>query len=321
MATDNPAAPRPSAKAVAGRGPRRRRGRPQGGRAAAVLLSPFFLLFTGVTLIPIGYAVYLSLFRTERSGLGFGAATTVFAGLGNYGKLLGDSVFRAGFAHVAIYGVIYIPTMLILALAGALLLDSALAKASRFFQLIYFLPSQVPGVLAALTWLYLYTPHISPIMRFLSDVGANPDLNKSVWLFPAMANIAVWQFTGYNIVIFYVALKAIPTEIIEASVIDGASELRAAVSIKLPLIGPSATFAGLMTLVGVLQLFTEPLVLQFIAPGSIGGQWTPNLYNYNAAFLDQNTASAAAGSILLALVAGLLSYGVMRLTRKWREAV
>ena len=318
MATDNPAVPRPSSEAAAGRGPRKRRGR--GGRAAALLLSPFFLLFTGVTLIPVGYAVYLSLFRTERSGLGFGPATTVFAGLGNYGKLLGDSVFREGFVHVALYGAIYIPTMLVLALAGALLLDSTLARASRFCQLVYFLPSQVPSILAALIWLYLYTPHISPVMQWLSDLGTNPDLNKSVWFLPAMANIAVWQFTGYNIVIFYTALKAVPGEVLEAAVVDGASELRTAVSIKLPLIGPAATFAGLMTLVGVLQLFTEPLVFQELAPGAVGQQWSPNLYNNNSAFIDQNTASAAAGSILLALVAGLLSFAVMRLTRKWRNA-
>jgi multiple sugar transport system permease protein len=318
MATDTPAVRRPPAqKAAAGRGPRRRRG--HGGRAAAVLLSPFFLLFTAVTLVPVGYAVYLSLFRTERSGLGFGPATTVFAGLGNYGKLLGDSMFRGGFLHVAVYGVIYIPTMMVLAMAGALLLDSTLAKAARLFQLIYFLPSQVPGILAALIWLYLYTPHISPVMQWLAGLGASPDLNRPVWLLPAMANIAVWQYTGYNIVIFYVALKAIPREVTEAAMVDGASELRTAVSIKLPLIGPAATFAGLMTLVGVLQLFTEPLVLQELAPGAIGGQWTPNLYNYNAAFLDQNTATAAAGSIMLALLAGLLSFAVMRFTRKWRN--
>lgn len=318
-AAERPAVRRPSPGTDAGRRPRAPKGAGRGARAAAVLLSPFFLLFTCVTLIPIGYAVYLSLFRTEHSGLGFGPASTVFAGLGNYGKLLGDSVFRAGFAHVALYGVIYIPTMMVLALAGALLLDSTLAKAARFFQLVFFLPSQVPGILAALLWLYLYTPHISPVMQWLGDLGANPDLNRQVWLLPAMANIAVWQYTGYNIVIFFVALKAIPREITEAATVDGASELRTAVSIKLPLIGPAATFAGLMTLVGVLQLFTEPLVLQELAPGAIGAQWTPNLYNYNSAFIDQNTATAAAGSILLALLAGLLSYAVTRLTRKWRS--
>ena len=318
MATLTPAARRTSTRTAAGRGPRTRKG--HGGRAAAVLLSPFFLLFACVTLIPIGYALYISLFRTERSGLGFGGSSTVFAGLGNYAKLLGDSVFRAGFAHVAIYGLIYIPVMMGAALAGALLLDSTLARASRFFQLVFFLPSQVPGVLAALAWLYLYTPHVSPLMNWLDDLGADPNMNHALWLFPAMANVAVWQFTGYNIVIFFAALKAIPKEVTEAAVVDGASELRTALSIKLPLIGPAATFAGLMTMVGVLQLFTEPLVMQEIAPGVIGGQWTPNLYNYNAAFLDQDTASAAAGSILLAVAAAALSFLVMRLTRRWREA-
>ncbi|HTJ71662.1 MAG TPA: sugar ABC transporter permease [Actinospica sp.] len=282
-------------------------------------MSPFFVLFTAVTLIPVGYAVYLSLYRTEASGLGFGGAVDVFVGLGNYTRTLGDAVFRSGFAHVAEYGIVYVPVMLIAAVAAALLLDSALAKASRFFQLVFFLPSQVPGILAAIIWLYLYTPHVSPVVQWLTDLGATPNLNHPAWSVPAMANVAVWQFTGYNIVIFYAALKAVPREVIEAAVVDGAGEWRTAVGIKLPLIGPAASLAGMMTLVGVLQLFNEPLVLGSIAPGSISAVWSPNLYLYNAAFTDNDYAAAAAGSILLALLSGVLSFVVIRLTRRWRD--
>lgn len=306
---------RPSLGAGAGRAPRRA----GHGRSAAVLMSPFFLLFAAVTLVPIGYAVYLSLFRTERSGLGFGGTSNVFVGLGNYGRALADDVYRIGFLHVVEYGVVYVPTMLVAAIAGALLLDSSLAKASRLCQLLYFMPSQVPGILAALIWLYLYTPHVSPIISLLTDLGTSPDLSKTGWLLPAMANVAVWQYTGYNIVIFYAALKSVPRELLEAARVDGAGELRTALSIKLPLIGPAATLAGLMTLVGVLQLFTEPLVLNSIAPGSIGAQWSPNLYIYNAAFTNDDYSTAAAASILLALVSGVMSFVVIRVTRRWRE--
>ena len=243
----------------------------------------------------------------------------MFVGLGNYSRALGDSVYRLGFLHVVEYGVVYVPTMLAAAIAGALLLDSSLARASRLCQLLYFMPSQVPGILAALIWLYLYTPHVSPVISLLTHVGATPNLGQTGWLLPAMANVAIWQYTGYNIVIFYAALKAVPRELIEASKVDGASELRTALSIKLPLIGPAATLAGLMTMVGVLQLFTEPLVLNSIAPGSIGAQWSPNLYIFNAAFTNDDFATAAAGSILLALISGALSFVVIRVTRRWRE--
>lgn len=318
MATNIADVRRPPRKAAGGRRPPRHTGR--GGRAAFVLMSPFFLLFTAVTLVPVGYAVYLSLYRTETSGLGFGTPATVFVGLGNYARTLGDSVFRAGFVHVLEYGLVYVPVMMITAMAAALLLDSTLAKASKFFQLAFFLPSQVPGILAAIIWLYLYTPHVSPVVTWLTDLGATPDLNKLGWALPAMANVAIWQYTGYNIVIFYAALKAVPREVVEAAAVDGAGEWRSAVSIKLPLIGPAATLAGMMTLVGVLQLFTEPLVIGGIATGSISAVWSPNLYLYNAAFADNDYATAAAGSILLALVAGGLSFLVIRLTRRWRDA-
>ncbi len=81
-------------------------------RAAATLLTPFFVLFTVVMLIPIGYAVWLSLFTEQQSGgLGFGGSETVFTGLGNYTAALGDRVFRDGFLVLLGYCVVYIPLM------------------------------------------------------------------------------------------------------------------------------------------------------------------------------------------------------------------
>jgi multiple sugar transport system permease protein len=288
------------------------------GSAAAALMSPFFVLFAMVTLIPLGYAVYLSMFQDKRSGLGFGGVTTVFSGLDNYSKVLGDSVYRAGYVHVALYGCVYVPVMLFGALTLSLLLDSALARAKRVFQLFYFLPHVVPGILAALIWLYLYTPRVSPIVTMLNHSGISFNLNHMAVVVPATANIAVWEVMGYNIVIFYAALQAIPRETLEAAKIDGASEFRTAVSIKLPLIRSSAGLVGLFTAVGVLQLFNEPLMLQTVAPGSISQTWTPNMYNLNAAFNNQNVGAAAAGAIVLALVSGVVSYVITRVSNPWK---
>ncbi len=126
--------------------------------AAGMLLAPFFVLFTLVMVVPTGYAVWLSLFTEKQSGLGFGGSETVFSGLGNYAAALGDPAFREGFAVLLGYCVFHIPLMTGGALALALLLDSTLARARRFFQLALFLPHPVPGIIAALIWVYLYTP-------------------------------------------------------------------------------------------------------------------------------------------------------------------
>lgn len=287
--------------------------RQRGRRGApAILLAPFFLLFTAVMVIPIGYAVYLSLYTEHRSGLGFGGSHTVFTGLGNYTRALGDEAYRTGFVNIGEYCLLYIPVMLGLSLLMALLLDSVLARAKRFFQLALFLPHAVPGIIAALIWTYLYTPGISPVIGTLNSAGAHPDLLGHP--LPAVVNMAVWEWTGYNMVIFYAALQAIPREVLEAGVVDGAGPLRTAFSIKIPLIRASITMVGMFTVIGSLQLFTEPMILHGTAPAVVSS-WTPNMYAYSAAFERSDYGLAAASSVLLALAAAVLSFVITRATR------
>ncbi|KAF4409387.1 MULTISPECIES: carbohydrate ABC transporter permease [Streptomyces] len=279
--------------------------------APALLLLPFFVLFTAVTLAPIGYAIHLSLYSEKRSGLGFGGVQRVFTGLGNYTSALGDQAFLDGFGNLALYCLFYIPLMIGLSLLLALLLDSALARAKRFFQLALFLPHAVPGIIAALIWMYLYTPNVSPVVGAMESAGLEFSmLGNPV---PAVVNIAVWEWTGYNMIIFFAALQAIPRELLEAAVVDGAAPLRVALSIKLPLIRPSLVMACLFTVIGSLQLFTEPMILHGAAPDVVTS-WTPNMYAYTAAFERNDYGLAAAASVLLALAAAALSFLVTRLS-------
>jgi multiple sugar transport system permease protein len=291
----------------------RRRGRAPGqSGAAGLLLAPFMVLFTACTLIPIGYSVYLSLFSERHSGLGFGAAETVFTGIGNYSRALADPGFMSGFLNVAKYCALYIPVMIGTSLLLALLLDSALAKAKRFFQLALFLPHAVPGIIAALIWVYLYAPGISPVLDAMDSVGLQLDILGHP--LPAVVNMAAWQWIGYNMVIFYAALQAIPREILEAAEVDGAGPLRTALSIKIPLVRASLMTVVMFTVIGALQLFTEPTILQGSAP-SVDSSWTPNMFVYTAAFQRNDSGLAAAGSVLLALVAAGLSFAVTRFGR------
>ena len=114
---------------------------------------------------PLGYALWLSLFSEQPSGLGFGGTETVFTGLGNYLTTLADQAFRDGFLVLLGYSALYIPLMLGGALALALLLDSGIASCAGFFQLALFMPHAVPGVIAALIWVYLYLPGTQPGRR------------------------------------------------------------------------------------------------------------------------------------------------------------
>ncbi|MFD8208211.1 carbohydrate ABC transporter permease [Streptomyces sp. NPDC059695] len=283
-------------------------------RAATLLLTPFFVLFTAVMVVPIGYAVWLSLFTEKQSGLGFGGTETIFTGLDNYTAALGDRAFLEGFGVLFGYCLLYIPLLLAGALGLALLLDSALARARRFFQLALFLPHAVPGIIAALIWVYLYTPQLSPVVQAMEAGGVGFDFFSPEGTLPSVVNIALWEWLGYNMVIFYAALQAIDRSVIEAATVDGAGAWRIAFSIKVPLVKASLAMVALFTIIGSLQLFTEPLILNKGTGSAVTSTWTPNMYAYTAAFDRNDYGLAAAASVLLALTAALLSFAVTRLT-------
>ncbi|PPF37028.1 sugar ABC transporter permease [Pseudoclavibacter sp. RFBJ3] len=302
-------------KRVHPRAPRRTGVSGTGGRTAAIFLVPFFALFLVTMIAPVVYAIGMSLFAESRSGLGFGETTTEFVGLGNYISVLSDQSFIEGFGRLAIYCVLYVPVLLLVALTLALLLDAGVTYAKRTFQLLLFLPHAVPGVIAALIWAYLYTPGVSPIVKALASGGIEINFLSVELVLPSMVNIAVWEWAGYNVIILFTALQAVSREVLEAARIDGAGGIRTAISIKTPLIAPALGVALLFTVIGSLQLFTEPRILSS-ATTAVTSTWVPNMWAYDAAFNRNNLPEAAAASIVLAALAGVLSWAVTRFTSK-----
>ncbi|MFD7687105.1 carbohydrate ABC transporter permease [Streptomyces sp. NPDC059781] len=309
--TSRAGAPAPSAS-----GPRARRAAKRRQlTAAGVLMTPFFALLVTVFLIPVGTAVYLSFYSDDQPGLGFGPERTVFVGLRSYAAVLTDPTFLSGLGTVALYCLIYIPLMVVGALALALLLDSGVVRLRAFAQLGLFLPHAVPGIIAALIWLYLYTPGISPVIELFAEADVTIDFLGIHTVIPSIVNIALWSNLGYNMVVFYAALQAVPREVIEAAVVDGAGPVRTALQVKTPLVRASVVMVAIFTLIWALQLFTEPMLLSQSSP-MISARFSPSMYIYDAAFTRNNYSLAAAASVVLLVCTIALSYGVTRFTSR-----
>ncbi|WP_129843319.1 sugar ABC transporter permease [Streptomyces sp. RFCAC02] len=278
--------------------------------AGLALAAPFAVLLLCTVLVPIGYALYLSLFTERLSGLGFDGPHDVFVWFANYGEVLSDGAFLDSVGHVALYAVVHVPLMLGLALALALLLDGAMVRLRQVWTLAVFIPHAVPGVIAGLIWAYLFSPGVGPLNDVLpwDPLGSNGVL-------PSIVTMATWQWTGYNMIIFHTALRTVPREVLEAARVDGAGPLRTALTVKVPLIRPTVFVALVFTVIGSLQLFTEPLVLRAFSP-SVTSTWTPSLYVYEAAFISNDYGRAAAASLLLAAASAVLSAVVMRLSSR-----
>ncbi|HEU5354427.1 MAG TPA: sugar ABC transporter permease [Actinocrinis sp.] len=295
-----------------------RRGRIGGVRAGAagpLFVAPFLALFLLLFLTPLGYAAYLSLFQHRLIG------GTTFVGLQNYVNALKDPLLMHGVGRVALFFLIQVPVMLLLALLFALALDSGLLRLAKVIRLGIFVPYAVPSVVAALMWGYLYGPNFGPIAQLGRHLHfSTPNFLGSSWMLGSLANIVTWEFVGYNMIILYAALQTIPRELYEAAAVDGAGPWRIARAIKLPALRPALTLTLLFSVIGSFQLFNEPKLLQQIAPDVIDSGYTANLYAYNLAFTGQQVNYAAAVSFLLGLVIVIVSYVFLYVANRRRGA-
>lgn len=282
--------------------------------APYAFLLPAGILFALFFALPIGYALWLSLHRVEVSGLGLGkgARTEVWAGLSNYTDALTDAELGHGALRVLGYGAIVVPVMLGLALLFALLLDTERVRARSFARLAIFLPYAVPGVIAALLWGFLYLPDVSPFAYVLGRLGLPvPDVLDGGPLFLALANIAVWGGTGFNMIVIYTSLRSIPVEVYEAAKLDGATPLQIALRIKIPMVAPSLVLTFFFSVIATLQVFSEPTTLKPLT-NSISTTWSPLMKVYSDAFVGGNVYAASATAVVLASATFLLSFGLLR---------
>lgn len=266
-----------------------------------LFVAPFTILLVVFLVLPLGYAFKLSLYRSTLIG------GEVFAGLGNYQDVWADAEFRSGVYRVLLFGLVQTPVMIGVALVAALMLDSLTSRFSRWFRLAMFAPYAVPVAIGALMWGYLYSPNLGPLHQ---------DLLSEKLALISMGNMVTWQWAGYNMIILYAALQGLPREVVEAARVDGAGHLRTAVSVKTPMIGSALVLTVIFTIIGTLQFFIEPLLLQPINPGTITNSYTPNIYAFYQAFSYQQYNYSAAVSFALGAVVFVGSYLFLFVARK-----
>lgn len=293
------------------------RRRPRASTVAPfVFLLPAAVLFVVFMVVPIVYAVMLSTRGTRIKGGAFGRRVEQFVGLDNYRSALSDPALWAGLRRLLIYGGLVVPIMLGLALLFALLLDVPRVRLARFSRVAIFLPYAVPGVIATLLWGFLYLPDVSPIHYVAALAGLPaPDFFGKRSIFGAVANIAIWGGIGFNMVVIYTSLRALPSELFDAARVDGCSELMLALRIKVPLLVPSLVLTGVFSLIATLQVFSEPMTLRPLS-NALDSAWVPLMKVYRDAFVNDDQPSAAATSVLLAAVTLVISLLLLRVLQR-----
>jgi multiple sugar transport system permease protein len=309
MTTTSPPAP---AAVVTAPPERRARAHGRSEWKGLAFVAPFLVVFLLVFIAPVAYSVYLSLFREQLIG------GNAFVGAENYLELFADPQFWEGFGRVTLFLLIQVPIMLGLALVAALAIDSARLHASGFFRIVIFLPYAVPAVVAVLMWGFIYGDNFglaANINDWLGSEVITPFARN--WILVSIGNIVTWEFVGYNMLIFYSALRVIPTDLYEAAELDGAGPMRVITGIKLPALRGAIVIATIFSIIGSFQLFNEPNILRTLAPNIITTYFTPNMYAYNLSFAGQQYNASATVAIVMGVITAVIAYVVqLRGSRK-----
>lgn len=222
-----------------------------------VSVAPFFVLFLAFGIVPLGFAVFLSMQSWD--GLG----PFEFVGLAQFEELFGDSQFWTAVTNtVVIFLLGQIPVVLG-ALVAASILSRPGLRGKGFYSTLLFLPQVTSLVAVAVVFQSLFSNEFGIINNFLQMLGVDklPWMTDTLLVKVVIAAMVVWRGLGFFLVVFLAGMAAIPTDVYDAARIDGAGPVRTFWSITLPLLRPSIIFVSLTGTIAGLQMYTEPRVL------------------------------------------------------------
>jgi cellobiose transport system permease protein len=267
-----------------------------------LFVAPFFVIFGVVGLFPLLYTSFLSLFDRELLDV-----ESTFIGFHNYADLIADEQFWNALVNTISIFVLSTGPQIVFAVLLAALLNSRLRMPTSW-RVGVLLPFVVSLVAVGIIFANLFGPNYGLVNSVLETFG----MDRIDWQanrFASHVAIAImvnWRWTGYNALIVLAAMKAIPRDLTEAAMIDGAGAVRRFFSVTLPLLRPTLIFVVITSTIGGLQIFTEPKLFDAMPGSNNGGATnqfqTITLYMYQTAFQTQELGYASAIAWVLFLV-------------------
>ncbi len=279
-----------------------------------LFVAPFFVIFAIFGLFPIGYTAWVSLHDWGLAGKGD------FVGLENYTVLFGDPDFwNAVFNTIGMLVIATVPQLL-LALITASLLNRGL-RGLTFYRMGILAPIVTSVAAVGIVFSQIFDRDAGMVNGLIGLAGVDPvdwQADKwSSWL--AISTMVNWRWTGYNALIYLAAMQAVPRDLYEAAEIDGASRIRQFWNVTVPMIRPAIIFTVVVSTIGGMQLFTEPLIFGqgsfAISGGSLRQFQTVSMYMFEKAFrdFDYGYGSAVAWMIfVLIMIVTLVNFLITR---------
>ena len=279
-------------------------------RTGFLLILPLLILFLGLTIYPLIYMIYMSFHQYSLASW----EEPRFIGWENYREILRDRTASSSVSFTLFLLFTAVPLEILLGIGIAFLIRDVWGERALRSSLI--IPMTIPPVVAGIAWKMLYNYEFGPINYFLSLIG----LPKVSWLgsqFFARLGVLlidVWQWTPFIFLVIYAGLQSIPRDVVEASLVDGASGWSAMRYIELPLLRPLIWVTLIIRVIDVLKLFDIVYMVTFGGPGSATHSYSFYIYKVGISF-GWDVGYASALSVILLLVVTVLTNLLIRFLR------
>ena len=284
-------------------------------------IAPFFIVFIAFGLFPLIYTGYISLHRVRLQN----PDDMTWLGFENYTNLWRDQFFWKSLRNTFTIGLISTVPQLCIALGLAHLLNHKL-RGRTFFRVAILMPYATSVAAATLVFGGLFGRDYGMINWFIGQIGFGPiDWYNGTWSSQiAISTIVTWRWVGYNALIYLAAMQSIPHDRYEAAALDGARSWQQFRHVTLPGLRPTIVFTIVVSTIGALQIFAEPLLLQGGPIGLRGGAshqyQTVGLYMYETGWSNYALGKASVIAwtmfLIIAVVIGVNALIVARRSRR-----
>ncbi len=304
-------------------------------RNGLIFLSPWIFGFLVFTLIPIIASLFFSFIDLSiTDGI---LSTPKFVGLDNYIKMINDpmvgmnprtwitwfapSSTPSSMGVTITFGLIALPVGIFLPLGLALLMNNPYLKGQMFFRSLFYMPYIVPFVAAIYLWGGMLNAESGWINRALMGLGMpkemTPDWANSVtWVYPTYVIMGIWG-VGNAMLIMIAGLQGVPTELYDAAKVDGANGWQTFWNITFPMISPVIFYNLVLSIVGLFQYFTTPLVVNNGTGRPGGATMFYNLYMYKNFFTYQDMSYGATLAWFLFLIIMVVTFVLFSTAKYW----
>lgn len=277
--------------------------------APYIFILPFLVFFVVFMAYPIIFSFIMCFSK-------YSNAEFVFKGLDNFRFVLKDPIFWQALKNTFIMLVIQVPFQTFLAVVLAVFLNGKRLRGRGIMRMIIFMPILLDSVSYSIIFSIFFNYEngvVNNFLRLFLDDG--PQWMNVGWLAKTVLMIAItWRWTGYNTVIILSGLQNISDDLYEAASIDGAGKIKQFFSVTLPGLKQVLIFAVILSVTGMLQLFTEPYLLT--KGGPVNETLTIVQYLYEKGFKAFDFGVASAGSYILVLIIAVLTFMQLRLTKE-----